>query len=527
MRLSTPRPAALSPAHIAPGEWRGVLWLALAAVLFTGVPYAVAVYLQPHTFTGFLIGIEDGNSYIAKMLAGASGDWLFRSGYSSQPQMGAWLYWPYIVLGKLLGVQASHLGYVIAFHLFRSASLVALSFSAYAFVAHFVNLPQLRRWALGLALLGSGLGWLPLLFGQSELLGSIPLDFYSPEAFGYLAAFSLPHLVLARALLLLGLLWVLRAQSGWRLAVVWLALALTHVLSAALGLVLLALHVGVLRVGQQAAWRTQLRSGAWALAGALAPLAYNAWAYWQDAYLQAWAVQNQILAPHPLHYVLAYGWLLPLAYVGWRALRAASPLVANLSAAWLLALPVLLYLPLGLQRRFAEAAWVVIVALALRGIEGLPLAARRRAWPLLALAIPSTLLLWLGSLGVALQPGLPAFRPAYEVALFEHLRQRPGARVLAAYAGSNALPAWAPVRVVIGHGPETIGLEQLEQEVLTFYRRDTPDVQRLAWLHAQDIDYVIWGPAERVHSRGWQPGETWYLHPEAVFGLYWLYRVLP
>ena len=39
-------------------------------------------------FTGFFIGVEDGNSYIAKMLSGTAGNWIFRTPYTAYPQNG-------------------------------------------------------------------------------------------------------------------------------------------------------------------------------------------------------------------------------------------------------------------------------------------------------------------------------------------------------------------------------------------------------------------------------------------------------
>ncbi len=508
-------------------ERRWTLGFAAFVAVITSVPYIIALLAQPHTFTGFLIGVEDGNSYIAKMLQGAAGEWLFRSPYSTQLQTGALLYLPYILLGKLLGINASHLTYVVAFHLFRILSIGVLCCAVYDFMTEFIRSQLLRRLATALAMLGGGLGWLLLLFGRSQAFGSMPLDFYSPETFGYLAVFGLPHLVLARALLLFGLLGMLRGRPAGRLALLWLALALVHLLTAALGLVLLALYCAVLWLRRTPGWQAQLRSSLWAAAGAALPLAYNAWAYANDAYLRAWAAQNLILAPHPLHYILSYGWLLPFVYLGWRTLRI-EPYLASLSATWALALPVLLYVPVGLQRRFAEGAWVLLLALALRYLDSLPAHKVRRGVLLFALAAPSTLLLWWGAMQAALHPALPAFRAADEVTLFGTLRNEGGrgAVVLAAYEAGNALPAWAPVRVVIGHGPETVGLGMLGPQVDAFYSNGMTDEERLAFLRKHGAEFVLWGP-DQLALRRWFPHSADFLQPVAVYGMYELFSVLP
>lgn len=509
-------------------ERRWVWGFAALVMLFTSLPYIIAFASAPHSFTGFLIGVEDGNAYIAQMQQGAAGAWLFRSVYSTLPQHGALLYLPYLLLGKLLGPDSSHLVFALAFHAMRLAGVVVLCHAVYEFVAEFVDSLTFRRLATALALLGGGLGWLAFLLGHSEVYGSIPLDFYSPETFGFLAVFSLPHLVLSRALLLYALLGLLRGRVvGWRYAALWLALALVHLLTAALGLVLVALFILVSWLRRAEAWPALLRAGVWAAAGAALPLTYNAWVYVNDAYLQGWAAQNLILAPHPTHYLLAYGWLLPLVYLGWRT--SSLPAAANrLAACWLFALPILLYLPLGLQRRFAEGVWVLLLALAARGLEAMPAARRwRLAAAVVMVAAPSTLLLWLGALNTALAQAAPAFRTADEVAIFSALGDQPGATVLAAYASGNALPAWAPVRVVIGHGPETVGLEALSEDVARFYHRETSDLQRAAFLRQHGVEFVLWGPAERLQGQGWTPQLFGSLAPYEAYGEYELFRVLP
>jgi hypothetical protein len=99
-----------------------------------------------------------------------------------------------------------------------------------------------------------------------------------------------------------------------------------------------------------------------------------------------------------------------------------------------------------------------------------------------------------------LRPAQPVFRPAAEVAAFEGLRDEasPGSVVLAAYETSNALPAWAPIRVVAGHGPESAGLERLLPQVQAFYTPGESEQSRRAFLAAHDVGFVCFGPRERT-----------------------------
>lgn len=503
-------------------EQRWVLIFAVLAVILTSVPYLLAYNRQPEGSTGFLFGVEDGNSYIAKMMLGAQGDWLFRSPYSTVSQHGALLYLPYLILGKVLGPDAHHGSLVLLFHVFRSLSIVALFFAVYEFLALFISKTILRKLGLGLATFGGGLGWLLVLAGRSDLLGSLPLDFYSPETFGFLAVFGLPHLVLARALFFWAFAAYLRAarslEGPWLQTLLWLVLALTHLITAGLGLLLIGLHLLVLLIWQRRSpkrtkisLRPQFTYAVWAALGAAPVFLYNLWVFWQDAYLRAWALLNQILSPNPLHYLIAYGWLLPFAYFGLRYLFKKDLRTGSFLATWLLALPVLLYIPFGLQRRLAEGTWVMLVALALIIFDQEWASRKQQLW-FFALAAPSTLILYLGATQAALQPAEPIFIPASQAAAFIELRQQvqPGTVVLAPYGPSNALPAWAPLRVLAGHGPEGVGPKQLANNVADFYDRRLTDEQRLQFLMNNYVGYVFWGPYETSLGK-WDPHLVNYL----------------
>jgi len=111
------------------------------------------------------------------------------------------------------------------------------------------------------------------------------------------------------------------------------------------------------------------------------------------------------------------------------------------------------------------------------------------------LLLPSTLVLLISAIRVTATPGPPLFLPRDQVAVFEALREeiREGDVLLSAYETGNVLPAWAPVRVVIGHGSETVGLRGIRSQVTAYYRGADDG----AFLADQEVDYVFWGPVER------------------------------
>lgn len=481
-------------------EWRWLAIASLAVVALTSLPYLIAFLSQGDDwyFSGFLIAVEDGNSYIAKMLRGAQGDWLFRSPYSTMPQTGALLYWPYLLLGKLIGPSASHQSYLLTFHFFRLFSNLALCLVTYVFISHFVERINLRRTAWFIALLGGGLGWLLIALGQPELLGSIPLEFYSPESFGFLTLFTFPHLSLGRTLMLLTLLAYLSPKlHTWRIAVLWLALALVHILSAAITLLVIVSHwliIWLWRRGLPSKGLSELDIGRvlWPLLGAGLPLLYNLVVFAVDPYLQAWSQQNHIVSPHPLHYVIAYGLLLPFAWLGLSALQSRRPEEGRFLAHWLFLAVLLLFIPIGLQRRFVEGIWVVLTVLAVAAFDGAAgLRWKRWRWGLAAI-FPSTLLLLLGSVQLAGEPNSPSFLSSSVASTLESLEDvaEQSDVVLTPFELGNALPAYAPLRVVIGHGPESVELANLRDRVGGVLDGElSPD--DFAFLSAQQVRFVL------------------------------------
>ncbi len=258
-------------------------------------------------------------------------------------------------------------------------------------------------------------------------------------------------------------------------------------------------------------------------------LLYTIYVFSSDPILAQWNAQNRLPSPHPLHYALAYGlWLIP-ALVGWFMLRQAQPRLAVFAAAWLLLAPVLLYLPIPTQRRLIEAVQLPLAGLAVLGLTTTLTASRRWAVAaLLALLTPTTLLLWLGASFAATRPAEPVFLPAAQVSVFNWLAReaQPGQVALAAYDTGNALPAYTPLAAYIGHGPETIALEDKRPRVARFYAADTPDAERQALLAEGRIAYVLFGPRERALG-GFDPARVDYLEWAYAEGDYAVYAVRP
>ncbi len=506
-------------------EWRWVAaWIAVALIA-TSIPYAIGLARSTpdRVFSGAAFAVEDVNSYFAKMRQGASGEWLFHIVYTSEPHDGALFFLFHLLLGKF----AAWIGLPleVTYHLARLIFGALMLSVIYRFIAAFTASTAVRRIAFLLATFGGGLGWVLMLLGQPNWLGSPPLDLILPEGFTFLVLYAMPHIALARTLLLLGfiVLW----RSGERR--VWLPGLLAGLCWLAMTLIVPFYVIVVYAVAAGAFVASSFRAFDWIevrrtlVACALAAIVpgYSVAAFTTNPVFAAWSEQNQIASPHPLHYAVAYGIVAALALVSlrwaWRRDRMWRRLVG-----WLIVVPPLLYLPFGLQRRLIESWQIPVSILAAVTLARIVLPAVRRSrivrrlmrfprytsagmqrWALsgmLLLATPTFGLLLLDqSLRIVARES-PIFRDGGEVAALNWLNGQAAYDdvVLCAFETGNYLPARVASRTFIGHGPETVNLQQKRPLVDQFYSDAASDGWREAFLREWGITYVIVGPVERA-----------------------------
>jgi hypothetical protein len=503
-------------------ERRWIWGYALVLAALTSIPYLVGA-LVPHpgwAFSGFVFGVDDGNSYLAKLRAGAMGAWLFKTPYTTFPQQGAPVFLPFLLLGKLATFNPTHTTLAIIFQLFRLAALPAAVLATYRFVALFVPEIAWRRWVTVLATAGEGLGWLFLALWPAALASGLPLSFISPETFGFLAFYGLPHLILARALLLLALTSYVEARGGlrsfWRVGI-WLLglvvvqpIGLVPAATVMVGIGLAAVAAGGAREGRASIFVRETLSIAKSWLPALPLIVPLALSYAFDPYLTIWGAQNRIEAPPLVYYAVAYAAvILPAAFGAWRTLRSRLSESRVLPLIWVVCLPALIYAPLTVQRRLAEGSWVAWLILAAVGLGALP---KRWHRPmrvgLLAISVPASVILLVGGLRIGYSPSPPAFLPIDKASALSDLSKVAprGSVLLAAIPVANAAPAWAGVKVPVGHGPESANYDEERARVEAFYGGRMDVRVQEAYLAGHGIGYIFYGPDERQLG-SWQPSE--------------------
>jgi len=528
------RPVSATIPHLTRIDWRIAIVGALLVLGITAVPYLVGYLTTPPglEYGGFIFYADDYNSYLAKMHQGAEGSWVYQIPYTVQEHDGGAVYLFYLALGHLAA--ATGLSLVAVWHLARWACGLIFLPTVYAFLATFLRHRAQRKVAYLLVCFSAGIGWVFPLLGFPTLGDTTPLDLWVVEGYAFLSTLTFPHFALASALLVATVALGGAAIRQGRLR--------TGIWAGLLGLALVAVQpynivtvAGVLggywlllaTVRRRIPWRGLT---ALVLVGLLPlPLVlYDLYVFAVDPVYRAWAQGNQCPSPNPLHYLIAYGLLWPLALAGlwYYARRRARRRDEHklLVVAWLVCGTLLLYAPVDFQRRLVQGLQIPLCILATEGLLRylLPAIGRSRWVGVLAQASRSrydrsslrrfalngmllfcsatSLALWSIANAQVLAHSFPFYHEVGENQALDWLATRTARSdaVLASYEEANYVPARAGNRVYAGHWAETPGIRAKMQALDTFYDAQTSDDWRETFLAQNRIRYLVQGPRERA-----------------------------
>lgn len=483
-------------------------------------PYLYAYWQNgsDHFFGGFLLNPIDGNSYLAKMYQGWLGNWLSHLPYTSQPGDGAYLFMFYLALGHIARVSGFSLQ--LTYHIARIIGSFALLVAIWSFYRKVLPTQRSQRLAFGLALFGSGLGWLAAVFG------AFTADLWVAEGYPFLSAYANPHFPLGMAIMI----WILspgsfiqvdsQGKSGFR--AVFLLFALSLILSIILpfgvvvagtvlaGMALWESWKGLINLKKTSWTASQVfrilciseasQKLFWLCLGGLPVFLYEGWIIRSDPIFAIWNSQNLTVSPPLWDLFASFTPVLLLGLLGgWIIFRDRYPDTRTL-VVWSSLGLLLIYLPLGLQRRFILGYLIPLAGLAGIGLDFIFRNKRRLGLVVLIvfiiLAFPTNLMIILGGVQ-AVNSGNPSIyltQNERNALAWIEANTTPNSLILASPQMGLFIPAYTGRRVLYGHPFETINADKMEIMVLLLLKGNVDEAD-LSTLN--NIDYLFFGPRER------------------------------
>lgn len=482
-----------------------VLIVISGLLVFTTTPYLVATMYagEEYVFGGFLLNPIDGNSYLAKMYQGWRGDTQFTLPFTAEISHGSYLFMLYLGLGHL--ARYFGISLPLTFHLFRSVSLLLMLISMYYFIGVLVSDRTVRRLAFVLATFGSGLGWMFLAFGL------VTSDFWIAEAYPFLSAYANPHFPLSLALIMF-LLSINHSRNyfeGRMIILHWgLLLTLSSFVLAIIspfGVVLVVLVLGTTLVWESKFSISCIKQSPYTyhlicvLLGGTPIMFYYLWITNNDPLLRIWNAQNQTTSPPIWDIFISFSPVLIFAALAsWTVLQKTFNPVYILIC-WVVIGFIMLYMPVGLQRRFMLGFHIPLAILAAIWIsKNLSKSQSFNIWVgiLILLVIPTNVIILLAGWS-----GIQEYDPAIyhtkgESIAFEWIEKNTPANALILASAETGLliPAYTGRRVIYGHPFETVNAEQKEAVVTRFFNGST-NIEDYNTINT--VDYIFEGPRER------------------------------
>ena len=500
-------------------DWRWFFVTASVILVLTLIPiYAGYLAQTPaQNFAGVVYDRQDFEVHKATMVQGAQGHLTYSLMFTTEQGSAKAVKGFYLLLGRLAG--AMRLEPTFAYHAARMFfGLLALVMIFLFLTAVFPDIPA-RRASFLLAATASGLGWIQLIFNWQPIAQLSPIDFWLIDLYEFFSLVTFPHFS-AIAILILSIAMAFDRFLTDRRLIYWIQAAAASLVLIAFqpfsiaiaNLAVAGVALGHWRVNRKLDWGIVI-SGLMLLMIQLPLLIYNWLVFYSDPYWEQFRLQNVLLSPPPVYYLLGIGVLGPLAVLGIRHVWIKRDRLGIMAATWVIGAFGLAYLPTLLQRRFTAHLTIPLGLLAVMGVRSLfpqipddkteQAGSSLRKWifPLLVgLAMPSSM--YLIAAGSAYVNNVPSelYDPAPLIEAVDWLGEHADIdqAVLSSPRTGLIVPGRTGLKVYIGHPIETLHYSQKVAAVDRFFNEEGMSTEeRLAFLETCGCSWIIQGPFER------------------------------
>jgi hypothetical protein len=473
-------------------------------------------------FSGLTYNLRDQNTYLTWMAQARAGRFFFDNLYTGEKEKPGYcnaLWWALGTLSRLTG-----LSLISVYHGSRVVFIFIFLLLLNRFVGYFLADEQERWCAFLLISLGTGFGWLLVLFSPLTKSVLSCADLWIPEAFSFLSMLWFPHFVFS-LILQIGIYWLFlaaceRGKSSWAVGAGLLALLLGFTHTYHLPTVYLIVAVFAL-LNTETRWQS-LKYAALIVGLSLPALIYFTAITRICPSMAAWKQQNVCRSPSIWWYALGFGAvaLLPLLFPR-QLTKLADKSPRNLFLlTWLLCNVALLYAYplLPFERRLSQGLQIPLTLLSVqilfRVIAHAPRFAklRTRRWTLtlalVALSLPTSLFhLTITSYRI-LPPRSPEYLLPDALAAAVYLRRQADANavILAPEQDGLWLPLWTQRRVFVGHPGLTANYCEKTKLAARFFTGKMSVSERVKLLRAHQVSFIYWQKRTAVRlpdSRLW------------------------
>lgn len=474
----------------------------LILLLWLIVPYLIAWFAQGDEFTfgGFLLNPLDGNSYLAKMHLGYTGEWKFQLPYTAVPGEGAYIFLYYIFVGHL--ARWFQIPLIMMFHISRVVNSALLFLFLESFLRKIGLINGWHHKGLLLLVFGSGMGWLFFF------LGIITSDMWVAEAFPFLSMYVNPHFPLGMAMLV----WLcMLIGRKWQLGVIIQSLLAGVILSIVMpfGLIIFCgILFGVTIWESLERHKTVIPP---VVAGILIGLIIVGYQYFvsvTDAVLSGWNAQNETPTPPVWNLLVSFSPALILSVFGLYAIIRNMPgrqVEDKILVVWAVLGFLMLYLPFNLQRRFIFGYYIPVAILAVRVIQN---KSQKFLYRLLfwRIIFVTSILSNVVIISMGIYSSINHTRPVYytvsEYTAFDWMEQntKSPAVVLCSPETGNILPGHTGRWVLYGHPFETVNAVAMKALVESYFRGDLTSDEIEDLFREYQVNYVFYGPSEQSYG---------------------------
>ncbi len=262
----------------------------------------------------------------------------------------------------------TNLSLIAVFHIARVISAIFLLWTLNIGFKGIFKKPRLQTLGFTIAVLGSGVGWLAVVFGK------FTSDFWVAEAYPFLSMYTNPHFSLGLGLMILALIPDIRRQSR-SYAVLGIALGIVQPFAVVIVILVLSIKTAIelLKSRDKAPGRIKEQKNIKELllfgAGGGFVLIYQYSSILTDPVLSIWNQQNITESPNLLDLVLSLSPCLILAMLG--AVKGWKNKQGRLIIGWITVSLILIFIPWNLQRRFLTGIYVPLAGISVFGIEAI------------------------------------------------------------------------------------------------------------------------------------------------------------